>query len=308
MKGFRYSSEAFLEEKMGNKLNKKAYPLYLLVPAVVVYSVFIIIPFLFSIFFSLTDWNIERMFTPVFRGVTNYLTVLQDKIFVRAVVNTLLFAVGTTILKIAFGLLLALAVLKVSRLNNVLRTIFYIPCVMSPLIIGVIFTSILADQGLLNNLLESLGLSALAVNWLAKYATAMSSVIMIEGWMWSGFNMFIFIAGLQAISTDYYESADVDGVSKFNQFRYITLPLLVPSFTVTVTLNITGSLKVFDLIYVLTQGGPGFDTQVMSTYVYRSFGLGLLGESSAASVILAVIVVLISFVLNRYLTRKEVAL
>lgn len=308
MKGLRYSSEAFLEEKMGNKLNKKAYPLYLLVPAVVVYSVFIIIPFLFSIFFSLTDWNIERMFTPVFRGVTNYLTVLQDKIFVRAVVNTLLFAVGTTILKIAFGLLLALAVLKVSRLNNVLRTIFYIPCVMSPLIIGVIFTSILADQGLLNNLLESLGLSALAVNWLAKYATAMSSVIMIEGWMWSGFNMFIFIAGLQAISTDYYESADVDGVSKFNQFRYITLPLLVPSFTVTVTLNITGSLKVFDLIYVLTQGGPGFDTQVMSTYVYRAFGLGLLGESSAASVILAVIVVLISFVLNRYLTRKEVAL
>ena len=308
MKGFRYSSEAFLEEKMGNKLNKKAYPLYLLVPAVVVYSVFIIIPFLFSIFFSLTDWNIERMFTPVFRGVTNYLTVLQDKIFVRAVVNTLLFAVGTTILKIAFGLLLALAVLKVSRLNNVLRTIFYIPCVMSPLIIGVIFTSILADQGLLNNLLESLGLSALAVNWLAKYATAMSSVIMIEGWMWSGFNMFIFIAGLQAISTDYYESADVDGVSKFNQFRYITLPLLVPSFTVTVTLNITGSLKVFDLSYVLTQGGPGFDTQVMSTYVYRAFGLGLLGESSAASVILAVIVVLISFVLNRYLTRKEVAL
>ena len=308
MKGFRYSSEAFLEEKMGNKLNKKAYPLYLLVPAVVVYSVFIIIPFLFSIFFSLTDWNIERMFTPVFRGVTNYLTVLQDKIFVRAVVNTLLFAVGTTILKIAFGLLLALAVLKVSRLNNVLRTIFYIPCVMSPLIIGVIFTSILADQGLLNNLLESLGLSALAVNWLAKYATAMSSVIMIEGWMWSGFNMFIFIAGLQAISTDYYESADVDGVSKFNQFRYITLPLLVPSFTVTVTLNITGSLKVFDLIYVLTQGGRGFDTQVMSTYVYRAFGLGLLGESSAASVILAVIVVLISFVLNRYLTRKEVAL
>ena len=179
---------------------------------------------------------------------------------------------------------------------------------MSPLIIGVIFTSILADQGLLNNLLESLGLSALAVNWLAKYATAMSSVIMIEGWMWSGFNMFIFIAGLQAISTDYYESADVDGVSKFNQFRYITLPLLVPSFTVTVTLNITGSLKVFDLIYVLTQGGPGFDTQVMSTYVYRAFGLGLLGESSAASAILAVIVVLISFVLNRYLTRKEVAL
>ena len=308
MKGFRYSSEAFFGGKMENKLNKKAYPLYLLVPAVVVYSVFIIIPFLFSIFFSLTDWNIERMFTPVFRGVTNYLTVFQDEIFVRAVVNTLLFAVSTTILKIAFGLLLALAVLRVSRLNNVLRTIFYIPCVMSPLIIGVIFTSILADQGLLNNLLESLGLSVLAVNWLAKYATAMSSVIMIEGWMWSGFNMFIFIAGLQAISKDYYESADVDGVSKFNQFRYITLPLLVPSFTVTVTLNITGSLKVFDLIYVLTQGGPGFDTQVMSTYVYRAFGLGLLGESSAASVILAAIVVLISFVLNRYLTRKEVAL
>ena len=174
------------------------------------------------------------------------------------------------------------------------------------MIIGVIFTSILANDGLLNHMLSGIGLSGLAVNWLADYITAMGSVILIEGWMWSGFNMFIFIAGLQAIPADYYESACIEGASKWKQFRHITLPLLIPSFTIIITLNITGSLKVFDLIYVLTKGGPGFDTQVLSTFVYKAFGLGLLGESSAASVILSLIVVCISFLLNRYLAKREV--
>ena len=99
---------------------------------------------------------------------------------------------------------------------------------------------------------------------------------------------------------DYYEYADIAGVDKWHQFTQITLPLLMPSFTVNLTLNITGGLKVFDIIYVLTNGGPGFDTQVISTYTYRSFGIGLLGESCASSVILCVIVMVLTFIFNRY--------
>ena len=118
--------------------------------------------------------------------------------------------------------------------------------------------------------------------------------------------MFIFISGLQAIPEDYYESATLDGASAFAKLKNITLPLIVPSMTVVVTLSIAGGLKVFDIIYVLTNGGPGFDTQVLATYTYQSFSLVFLGESSAGSVILAVIVVIISFTMNRYFTKREV--
>lgn len=291
---------------MNHKLDKKSYPLYLALPALVFYSFFIIVPFLLSAGLSLTDWNITRMYEPVFRGIGNYFEIFSDTVFIRAIGNTLLFAIGSTILKTIFGLLLALGLYKASKLNNVLRTIFYVPCVLSTLIIGVLFTSILANSGLLNNLLDSVGLSFLTTNYLATYTTAMACVIFIEGWMWSGFNMFVFIAGMQAIPADYYEFARIEGASPWYQFRKITIPLLMPSFTVLVTLNITGGLKVFDLIYVLTGGGPGFDTQVVSTYVYNSFALGLLGESAAASVILALVVVVISFSLNRYFSKREV--
>ena len=120
--------------------------------------------------------------------------------------------------------------------------------------------------------------------------------------------MFIFIAGLQAIPNDYFEAADMEGAGRITKFFRITLPLLVPAFTVTVTLNIAGGLRVFELIYVLTNGGPGFDTQVMNTYAFRAFGQGLLGESSAASILLALVVVTISFVLNRVIKDREVEL
>ncbi|MFV0466149.1 MAG: carbohydrate ABC transporter permease [Lachnospiraceae bacterium] len=291
---------------MNQMKSKTIYSAKWTIPALFFYSVFIVVPFLMSLTLSLTDWNIDRFYTPNFRGIGNYITIFQDPIFLRSLGNTLLFAFCTTILKTLFGLLLALGLLKTSRVNSILRTIFYIPCVLSPLIIGVVFTSILANDGLLNNMLDLIGMSGVTRDWLASYGSAMCSVILIEGWMWSGFNMFIFISGLQAIPKEFYEAASTEGVTKWKQFWYITMPLLVPSFTVIITLNITGSLKVFDLIYVLTNGGPGFDTQVLSTFTYRAFGLGLLGESSASAVVLMLIVSTISFSFNRILRRKEI--
>ena len=164
----------------------------------------------------------------------------------------------------------------------------------------------MSKTGLLNNALEALGAGGITMDWLAHYGTAIGSVILIESWMWAGFNMFIFISALQAVPKDYYEYASIEGASPWACFCNITLPLIAPSFTVVITLGISGGLKVFDIIYVITNGGPGFDTQVLSTYVYQSFSLGFLGESSAGSVILCAIVMLISFLLNRYLVAREV--
>ena len=118
--------------------------------------------------------------------------------------------------------------------------------------------------------------------------------------------MFLFISGLQSIPAELYESAQMDGASAWERFVKITLPMLAPSFTVVTTLNITGGLKVFDLVYALTGGGPGFDTQVLSTYAYRAFGLGLLGKSSASSMVLSVGDVAVTFAMNRFLRSKEV--
>lgn len=311
IKNGRISFVFFIERwfiKMRNKSQNRRYPLFFTIPALLFYTIFTIVPFIISFVMSFTNWDVSHMYSPNFSGLSNYSRMFVDSVFRRAFVNTLLFAGGTTILKLLFGLLLALALVKTTKINSVFRTVFYIPCVLSALVMGVLFTSILAKSGLLNNIFEVIGLSAFAKDWLGTYSTAMGAVIMIEGWMWSGFNAFIFIAGIQAIPADYYESASVEGASNWVKFRKITLPLLIPSFTVLTTLNITGGLKVFDIIQVLTKGGPGFDTQVLSTYVYKAFGMGFLGQSCAASVIISVVVIIISFLLNRFLTKREVEL
>ena len=212
----------------------------------------------------------------------------------------------TTIFKTIVGLGLALLVVQKFKGNGFFRTLFYLPCVLSCMIVGLLFTGILKQDGLLNNGLNALGMSGFAKDWLGQYGSAMFWIIFIEVWMWAGFNMFLFISGLQSIPNELYESAEMDGASVWQRFKKITFPLLAPSFTVVITLNITGGLKVFDLVYALTGGGPGFDTQVLSTYTYRAFGLGLLGKSSASSVVLSLGVALVAFALNRFLRSKEI--
>lgn len=288
------------------KRKNSIYPLWATAPALLIYTVFAVVPILISLVFSFTDWNMERLYSPEFAGLKNYIGLMEDPVFLKSIANTFIFALCTTVLKTVVGFLLALALVRKVAACGVLRTIYYAPCVMSITVVGVLFKSILANTGLLNNALSLLGMDFLTRDWLAKYGTAMGSVIFVETWMWAGFNMFIFLSGLQAIPSDYYESATLDGANGWEKFRYVTLPLIVPSLTVVVTLSIAGGLKVFDIIYVITNGGPGFDTQVLSTYTYQSFSLGFLGESTAGSVILAVIVTIISFVMNRYFTQREV--
>ncbi len=284
---------------------KSVYPLWLLVPALTIFSLFTIIPLLMSFILSFSNWHITRLYNPSFtRGLANYLRVFRDEIFHRSLWNTLVLAISTTVLKTTMGLLLALVMVRTIKFNSILRTIFYMPCVLSPLVVGVLFKSILRQDGLLNNMLSLFGVSGL--DWLGRYSTALGSIIIVETWMWIGFCMFVFISGIQAISRDYYEYAETEGVGAFKQFFHITLPLLFPAITVIITLNITGGLRIFDMVYVLTNGGPGFATQVLSTYTYRAFGQGQLAYSASASILLSIIVVCISFMVNRLLKSKEV--
>lgn len=280
--------------------------MWLGIPAGLIYTVFFIVPIITAFFYSFTDWNMDRMGDAKFIGLRNIVNLFQDEVFLRSLWNTLLFAFSTTVLKTIVGLFLALLVVQKFKGNSIFRTLFYLPCVLSCMIVGLLFTGVLKKDGLINNFLIAIGHGDLARDWLGSYGTAIFWIIIIEVWMWAGFTMFLFISGLQSISREYYESAQIDGASSWHQFKKITLPLLAPSFTVVVTLNITGGLKVFDLVYSLTGGGPGFDTQVLSTYTYRAFGMGLLGKSSASALILSVFIVGVTFLLNKFLRSREV--
>lgn len=285
---------------------KNLYSGWMCMPAIGVYTLFYIVPIVIAFAFSFTDWNMDRLNSPHFLGFSNFINLFGDGVFLRSLKNTVLFAVMTTIFKTIVGLCLALMVVQKFKGNGFFRTLFYLPCVLSCMVIGLLFTGILKKDGLLNNGLNAMGLSNLTTDWLGQYGTAMFWIIFIEVWMWAGFNMFLFISGLQSVARELYESAQIDGATVWARFTKITLPLLAPSFTVVITLNITGGLKVFDLVYALTGGGPGFDTQVLSTYTYRTFGLGLLGKSSASSIILSIGVVVVAFAINRFLREREV--
>lgn len=291
---------------INKKQLSKIYPMWLGLPAGLIYTIFFIVPIITAFFYSFTDWNLDRMDSPQFIWFRNFINLFQDEVFLRSLWNTVLFAFSTTILKTLVGLILALLVVQKFKGNSFFRTLFYLPCVLSCMIVGLLFTGILKQDGLINTFLSAIGQEGLTRNWLGSYGTAMFWIIIIEVWMWAGFTMFLFISGLQSISKEYYESAQIDGATRWEQFKHITLPLLAPSFTVVITFNITGGLKVFDIVYSLTGGGPGFDTQVLSTYTYRAFGMGLLGKSSASALILSIFIVGITFALNKFLRSKEV--
>ena len=206
-----------------------------------------------------------------------------------------------------FGMLLALALNRKLAFTNALRTIFFMPAVINTVAVGLIFSSMMhPTNGLINVFLNQIGLGSLAKGWLVDQKIAIFSICAIEIWKWSGFTMVILLSGMQTISNDYLEAAQIDGVNGWQKFRYIVFPLLLPSINNALILNIIGGLKVFDLVQATTQGGPGTATEVFGTLIYKSFGSGRFGEGCAASVLLAIIIALIAMPTYKYIADREV--
>ncbi len=286
---------------------KKFYPNYFTYPAIVLFFIFYCIPIIASFVMSFTNWNIKRINSPKFTGLKNFIRLFEDDYFMLALKNTVLFAVATTIGIVVLGLLLALLLNAAIKGKAFFRTVFYLPAVLSLIVVGIMFKAVFKlDGGILNQILNAIGLSGLTRDWLGNGTTAMWSIIFVQVWKWSGFAMAIYLAGLQGISTDYYEAARIDGATVWQRFRKITLPLLAPAFTVVITMNTIGGFKVFEQVYVMTNGGPGNATQVLNTYIYKEFSKGTLGRSSAASLLLFLLIAVIAVIVNKALTSREV--
>ena len=253
---------------------KSPYAYYLMLPALLVYALLFVLPALSGLLLSFFNVKSFKLSTITFAGLENYATVLRNPYFSIAIKNTLLFAVVTTLGKVIFGMALALLVNQRFHGVNYMRTVFFLPAVLNNVAVGLVFRSMMHPSGLINQTLSAMGLDMLMHNWLTDAKIAIFSCAFVEIWKWTGYTMVIFLAGLQSIDKTYYEAAQLDGATYWQQLRSVTIPLIMPALNNAVVISVVGGLKVFDIVQSLTNGGPGNATSVFGTLIYSSFSSG----------------------------------
>jgi raffinose/stachyose/melibiose transport system permease protein len=287
-------------------MRNKVYPFYFVVGALSLYVLFFVLPSLMGFFYAFTDWS-SYSSKLHFVGLQNFeLIFSSSQGYLHYIWNTVLFTVTTIIVKTVISLGLAVLLTQgVRRLAPLHRMVMYLPAVLPMLAVGLIFKSILNPAtGLLNSLLHSMGLDFLAQQWLVDPSWAMPSVIGVDTWKGVGYLMVILIAGIEAIPGEYFEAAAMDGASGWKIFRHITLPLLTPVLAVTTVLNLLYGLKVFDIIFVLTHGGPGRATDTVYTVVFDEFSKGRYGVATALSSLLFLVMVGLSYFVIQVMNRE----
>jgi len=287
---------------------KKIYPIYFTFGALILYTVLYVIPGLIGIGYSFTNWSAysDKL---EFVGLENFKMIFSaDEDYIKIILNTFKFTLITTIMKTILGLALAVLLTKSIKFLNFHRGVMFMPSVLSTLIVGMIFKSILNPAtGLLNSFLRSVGLDFLARKWLVSSELAFGSVMAVDIWKGTGYIMTIIIAGILSISSEYYEAASIDGANGWQKFRSVTLPLLLPTLITTTVLNVIYGIRVFDIIYALTNGGPGkTTTEVLCTAVFKKFGTGQYAAGTALSSVIFIFMVIIGVFMIRNLTKDEV--
>lgn len=283
------------------------YSFYFVLPALLIYLIFNIIPLLAGFIYSFTNWtsiNPEIKFI----GFTQFKRIFQLSYFGLALRNTAAFTISTTVLRLVFGLALALALNRAIRSRNILRSIFFIPTLINNIVLGLVFQKILADKGLLNRILDTIGLDFLTQGWLTEPALAIWSVSFLEIWKWTGQMMIIFLAGLQSVPPEYYEASEIDGANSFQKFKNVTFPLIRPSFNINLLICLIWGIRVFDIVFALTGGGPGRASEVLNTIVFESLGNGFYGYGAAVNLIIVLIIIGISLLLLKFLKQGEIEL
>lgn len=272
-------------------------------PALIVYVVFSILPFLFTIFYSFTDYTDLHPTGLSFVGLTNYIKVFQTPVMKTAIKNSVLYAIMLTGFQIILGLPLAALLNMKLKTRNFLRSVFFFPAVFSALIVGYLWNYIMSasQYGLINNIIISLG--GETFNFFTS-SRALFSVVLTQAWQWTGWAMVIFLANLQSISPSLYEAASIDGASGIKKFFTITLPLMEPSVSVVAVTGLIGGMKVYDIIYSMTSGGPGDATQtVMTVMMKKGISEGFYSTGAAFGVVFFIIVMIISGVTTQIMRK-----
>lgn len=277
-----------------------------LAPALILFLAFMIYPALSGIWLSFTD--AKGALAGEFIGLENYANVFQDPAARAAPGNTFAFALISVVLQNVFALVLARWMFTHVRLQSFARVGTLVPAMMATVAVAYIWSYIYSPiTGPLNELLRAFGLENLTRIWLGDPSTALAAIAVVNVWMFTGYAATIYLSGFLSIPSTIFEAAEMDGARGWQKFRTIEWPLIAPAFTVNLTLSTIGALRVFDLILLMTKGGPGFSTESISYVIFNeSFGKLNYGYGSSIAVILLVLTVIISFVLTTALRRREV--
>ncbi|MDR0599245.1 MAG: sugar ABC transporter permease [Treponema sp.] len=288
--------------------NRRAVCVFIL-PTLIVFTVAVIIPIIMSGYYSLLKW--DGIGKGAFIGLGNYIDLFKDGRMVNSIGRSLLFVALSILVQIPISLIFALILASSVRGEKIYRTIYFIPVVISSTVIGQLWIKIYnADYGIINTALNALGAGSAARDWLGQKSTALICTFIPMLWQYVGYHMLILYAGAKSISPELYEAAKIDGSSGLRTVFRITLPMMAPILKISLTLSVIGALKIFDMIYVLTGGGPFYSTEVPSTYMYTSiFNSYHYGYGSAIALFIIVECLLLTVVIDRLFknSNKELA-
>ena len=275
-------------------LRAAATPYLFIAPNLTLFAIFVFAPLLYAAYISLHEWSLIG--DPTYVGAKNYQRLASDRQFWQALRNTAVYSLWTVPTALALGLLLALGLNRDLYGRTLLRSLYFLPVVISSVVTALIAAWLFNDNyGIINALLKLVGLGP--VPWLSSPAYALPSLVVTTLWIRVGFCMIVYLAALQNISPTYFEAAEIDGASRMKQFRYITWPLLAPATFLLLVLNVIYSFHVFDLIYVMTGGGPGFSTTMLVQYIYQAaFVTSEMGYASALGMVLFAIMLVFTVV------------
>lgn len=276
-----------------------------MLPALALYALFVLFPIVQAARFSLFDWNgLEAL--DKFIGLANFERALADPVFLGAVSHNAFIVILSLAVQIPFALGLALMLNRQFRGRAILRLIFFAPYVIAEVITAIVWSLMLQPNGLAEHSLSAIGLEDAYQPWLADPGTVLIALFFIITWKYFGFHMILLLAGLQGIPRELEEAAAIDGASRWQGIRYVTLPLLGPTIRVSVFLSIIGSLQLFDLVWVTTRGGPVNASSTMAVYMFdRGFVRFQFGYGSAVAVILFLICFVLALAYQRWVLRRD---
>jgi raffinose/stachyose/melibiose transport system permease protein len=276
-----------------------------LLPALALYGLFVIYPISQSIRYSVFNWNGLEALTN-FVGLENFRTALSDPLFLEAMRHNVIIIGLSLIFQIPFALAVAVMLNQKLRARGMLRLFFFAPYILSEVVTGVVFRQILRPAGFVDQTLSAVGGESLVQTWFGDPTIVLYTIFFVISWKYFGFHMILLLAGLQLIPVELDEAASIDGATWWQHFRYVTLPLIGPTLRVSVFLSIIGSIQLFDLVWVMTKGGPVNASSTMATYLVDwAFRRSQFGYASAVSVIIFAASLVVALFYNRFVLKRD---
>jgi multiple sugar transport system permease protein len=296
-----------LESKRRHVDSEKNTKLFFIVPAVIYLMLLSVFPFIYSVYLSLFDAKLTRLHRKYFVGLENYQNLLTDQLFLKSIQNTAVLTVSSIALELLLGFAFAKVFLSLRemRTGQFLRSVAILPMMITPICVGLIFSYILNPTlGIMNYLLSGVGIEPLS--WFGDPSVALLSIILINVWQWTPFMMLLMLAGLVSIPQHLYEAAELENAKWHHVVRWIELPAIRDVILIGLILRVIDNLKLFDIVYVTTRGGPGDATELLTYFAYRQdFRFFQVGYGSAAAVIILIISIIVTTIAVYYLRRRQ---